>query len=78
MREQIEKVVAEHFGLVKVHEDDHLISDLGGDALDVIELVMELEEKFNIEIDDLEAERLHTVQDVYTCVTNKLTDYSEA
>ena len=55
-----------------VQEDDHLISDLGGDALDVIELVMELEEKFNIEISDNEAERMHTVQDVYECVSRKI------
>lgn len=71
MREKIEKIVAEHFGLGKVHEDDHLISDLGGDALDIVELVMELEETFNIEINDLEAEQIHTVQDVYECVVNK-------
>lgn len=78
MKEQVEKLVAEHFGLGKVDADDHLIGDLGGDALDIIELVMELEEKFNISISDNEAERIHTVQDVYNCVTNKLTDYSPA
>lgn len=72
MTQEIEKIIAEHFGLGKVHEDDHLISDLGGDALDVIELVMELEEKFNIEISDAEAERMHTVQDVYNCVSRKI------
>lgn len=71
MKQKVEKLVAEHFGLDKVHEDDDLISDLGGDALDVIELVMELEEKFNINISDDEAERLRTVQDVYNCVKSK-------
>lgn len=76
MKDKIERLIAEHFGLETVQEDDHLITDLGGDALDVIELVMELEEKFNIEISDLEAERMNTVQDVYDCVTNKLSDYS--
>lgn len=76
MREKIERLVADHFGLDKVNEDDHLISDLGGDALDIIELVMELEERFNIQISDLEAERLNTVQDVYDCVINNLSDYS--
>lgn len=72
MREKIEKIISEHFSLDKVHEDDHFISDLGGDALDIIELVMELEEKFNIEISDAEAERIHTAQDVYECVSHKL------
>lgn len=72
MINDIEKIIAEHFGLGKVHEDDDLISDLGGDALDTIELVMELEERFNIEISDDEAERMRTVQDVSTCVASKL------
>lgn len=78
MRQKVEKLIAEHFGLGKVDEDDHLVGDLGGDALDIIELVMELEEKFNIEISDLEAERLHTVGDVYSCVSSKLSNLSAA
>lgn len=72
MKQKVEKLIAEHFGLETVQEDDHLISDLGGDALDIIELVMELEEKFSIEISDAEAERMQTVQDVNECVSRKL------
>lgn len=72
MKDKVEKLIAEHFGLDKVHEDDHLRSDLGGDALDVIELVMTLEEKFNIEISDDEADRMYTVQDVCKCVSSKI------
>ena len=66
------KIVAEHFGLGKVHEDDDLIHDLNGDAQDVIELVMELEEKFNITISDDEAEHMRFVKDVYDCVSKKV------
>ena len=72
MKQQVEKLVAAHFGLGKVHEDDDLISDLGGDALDIIELVMELEEKFNIQISDDEAEHMRTVYDVCKCVDSKV------
>lgn len=64
-------LVAEHFGLPKVNENDHLVDDLNGDDLDVIELVMLLEEKFNVTITDDEAETLCTVQDVLNCVTSK-------
>ena len=64
-------LVAEHFGLNRVNEQDYLVDDLGGDQLDVIELVMLLEEKFNISIDDDEAENLVTVQDIYNIVVNK-------
>ena len=78
MKQKVEQLVAEHFGLDIVNEDNDLISDLGGDALDIIELVMELEEKFNIEISDDEAEHMRTVQDVYECVAAKLPNLLEA
>ena len=66
------KLVAEHFGLGKVHEEDDLIHDLNGDALDIIELVMELEESLNIVISDEEAERIRFVKDVCDVVANKV------
>lgn len=65
-------IVAEHFGLGSVDEEDDLTHDLNGDALDIIELVMELEEKFNISISDDEAEHLRFVKDVCDIVTNKV------
>jgi acyl carrier protein len=61
--EAVVKIIAEQFGLDEVHADDHLIRDLGGDALDIIELVMSLEEIFNIEISDAEVDNIATVQD---------------
>jgi len=67
----ISKVVAEHFGVDLVSDQDHRVDDLGGDDLDVIELVMTLEETFNISITDDEAENLYTVQDVVNCVQTK-------
>ncbi len=72
MKQKVEKIIAAHFGLGKVNEDDDLVHDLGGDALDVIELVMELEEKFNITITDDEAEKIRTVEDVCNCVNHKV------
>ncbi len=66
------KIVTEHFGLGEVDVEDDLIHDLRGDALDVIELVMELEEQFGIVISDDEAERLRFVKDICDLVTNKV------
>ena len=63
------KLVAEQFGLGKVHPKDRLIEDLKGDALDAIELVMRLEEQFNIQVPDEEVDNLITVQDAIDCVT---------
>ena len=65
-------LIAEQFGLGKVHPKDRLIEDLKGDALDSIELVMSLEEKFNIQISDREVDNLITVQDAIDCVTNSI------
>lgn len=64
------KLVAEQFGLGKVHPKDRLIEDLKGDALDAIELVMRLEEQFNVQISDEKVEHLITVQDAIDCVIN--------
>ncbi len=68
---RILRLVAEHFGLRDANIDDQLVRDYGSDALDIIELVMTLEEKFNISISDEEAEDIITVQDVLNCVTSK-------
>jgi acyl carrier protein len=62
------KLVAEQFGLGKVHPKDRLIEDLKGDALDAIELVMRLEEQFNVQIPDEKVDAIITVQDAIDCV----------
>ena len=73
MKQNIEasilKLVAEQFGLGKVHPKDRLIEDLQGDALDAIELVMRLEEQFNVQILDEKVDGIITVQDAIDCVT---------
>ena len=66
------KVVAAHFGVSSVDEEDDILRDLNGDALDVIELVMELEEVFNIAISDDEAERIRFVKDACDVVARKV------
>ena len=63
------KLIAEQFGLANVHPKDRLVEDLKGDALDAIELVMSLEENFNIQIHDEEVDNIITVQDAINCVT---------
>ncbi|MCI5969405.1 acyl carrier protein [Helicobacter sp.] len=48
----------------EVKPESKFVDDLGADSLDVVELVMALEEKFEIEIPDEEAEKIQTVGDV--------------
>ena len=55
----------------EVKEDAKFVEDLGADSLDVVELVMALEEKFDIEIPDDEAEKITTVADVVAYVESK-------
>ena len=62
--ERVKKIVAEQLG---VKEDDitneaSFVEDLGADSLDTVELVMALEEEFDTEIPDEEAEKITTVQ----------------
>lgn len=48
----------------EVKLESKFVDDLGADSLDVVELVMELESKFEVEIPDEEAEKISTVKDV--------------
>jgi len=59
----IEKIIADHLGLdlSEVTDDKHLIDDLGADSLHTVELIMEFENQFDIEIPDEDAETLDTV-----------------
>jgi acyl carrier protein len=49
-----------------------VVDDLGADSLDVVELVMALEEEFNLEIPDEEAEKIKNVQDIFTYLESAL------
>lgn len=59
----IEKIIADHLGLdlSEVTDEKHLIDDLGADSLHTVELIMEFENEFDIEIPDEDAETLVTV-----------------
>lgn len=59
----IEKIIADHLGLdlSEVTDEKHLIDDLGADSLNIVEVVMGIEEEFDIEIPDDDAETLVTV-----------------
>ncbi len=52
----------------EVKEDSKFVEDLGADSLDVVELVMALEEKFDIEIPDTDAEKIVTVNDAMSYI----------
>jgi len=63
--EDVKEVVVEQLNVSpdEIKEDSKFVEDLGADSLDVVELVMALEEKFDIEIPDADAEKIATVGD---------------
>ncbi len=63
--DEVKEVVVEQLSVnpEEVKEDSKFVEDLGADSLDVVELVMALEEKFDIEIPDSDAEKITTVGD---------------
>ena len=63
--EDVREVVVEQLNVNpdEIKEDSKFVEDLGADSLDVVELVMALEEKFDIEIPDADAEKIATVGD---------------
>ena len=54
----------------KITSDSHFIEDLGADSLDTVELIMQFEEDFNIEIPDEDAEKILTVKQAYEYIKN--------
>lgn len=63
VQERVIEIVAEQLGVdrEKVTPETSFVNDLGADSLDTVELVMELEEEFEINIPDEEAEKIQTV-----------------
>ncbi|GGX78316.1 MULTISPECIES: acyl carrier protein [Vogesella] len=71
---RVKKIVAEQLGVneAEVKIDSSFVDDLGADSLDTVELVMALEEEFECEIPDEEAEKITTVQQAVDYVTAHL------
>jgi acyl carrier protein len=64
IEERVRKIVAEQLGVKEadIKNESSFVDDLGADSLDTVELVMALEEEFECEIPDEQAEKITTVQ----------------
>ena len=64
--EKVKAIIVEQLGVAEasVEMESSFIDDLGADSLDIVELVMALEEEFDMEIPDTDAEKVVTVGDV--------------
>lgn len=76
MEDRVREIIVEQLGVDadQVTSDASFVDDLGADSLDTVELVMALEEEFDIEIPDEDAEKIGTVKDAI----QYLTEHKEA
>lgn len=76
VEERVKKIVVEQLGVKEdeVKGPSSFVDDLGADSLDTVELVMALEEEFECEIPDEEAEKITTVQQAVDYVKEHLGD----
>lgn len=74
IEQRVKKIVAEQLGVneAEVKSESSFVDDLGADSLDTVELVMALEEEFNCEIPDEEAEKITTVKQAVDYVNGHL------
>ena len=74
IEQRVKKIVAEQLGVneADIKIDSSFVDDLGADSLDTVELVMALEEEFECEIPDEEAEKITTVQQAVDHINNNL------
>ena len=70
--DKIKEIIMDKLGVEesKITMEANFINDLGADSLDQVELIMELEEEFDTEISDEDAESLVTVEKVYEYIKN--------
>ncbi|XBC43136.1 MAG: acyl carrier protein [Buchnera aphidicola (Meitanaphis flavogallis)] len=71
---KVKNIISKQLGLIKkeIKNSSYLSEDLGADSLDHVELIMTLEDEFNIEIKDQEAENLNTVQSILDFIKSKI------
>ena len=62
----VEKIIAENLNIEQesIKDESNFVNDLGADSLNIVEVIMGIEEEFDIEIPDEDAEILHTVGDL--------------
>jgi acyl carrier protein len=72
VNERVKSLVAEQLGIGidEINNESSFIDDLGADSLDTVELVMALEEEFDVEISDEQAENISTVQSAIDYINN--------
>lgn len=74
IEQRIIKIISEQLGAEErdVKSESHIVNHLGADSLDEVELVMSIEDEFDIEISNSDAEAAKTVQDIINYITARV------
>jgi len=74
VEEKVRNIIIDHLAVdaAKVTATASFIDDLGADSLDIVELVMTMEEDFDVDIPDEDAEKIKTVGDAVKYITSKV------
>ena len=74
LEERVAELVVEQLGVSREEAvaEAAFIDDLGADSLDIVELVMAMEEAFDVEIPDEDAEKIQTIQDAVTYLKERV------
>ncbi len=70
--EKVKKILSEQFDVEedRINGDTSIINDLGADSLDVVDLLMSIEDEFEVEVPDEEIENIKTVDDLVKYIEN--------
>ncbi len=74
LEQRVQEIIVEQLGVSRdeLSAEASFIDDLGADSLDIVELVMAMEEEFDVEIPDDDAEKIQTIGDAITYLKGKL------
>jgi len=74
VEERVKEIIAEQLGLEKddIQLEASFIDDLGADSLDIVEMIMTIEDEYDVEISDDDAEKLGTVQAAINYIKEKM------
>ena len=74
VEQKVKQIIVEQLGVDEAQVDPtaSFVDDLGADSLDIVELVMTMEEEFDLEIPDEDAEKIKTVNDVINYIKAKV------